>query len=199
MQEESNTIKHRVTAEELKESFHSYLGEKNREILGTIKLKMKETFDKILPVGKPIEGAYFIKGTKTSLPKFKAYFISRCFKKRYDYSSFMLKDYVEGIKNGNENELFIAGIEKDVLFLYIHGDKSGIGGTDGWIGVTVVDRVVTRKRKGQTTVILSERDFPSIEESKEIRIVDLGGAQVAEIMQNVDVNKSTDSGSAPCY
>lgn len=201
MQEEGNTIKHRVTAEELKDSFHRYLGEKNREALSQMKLKMKETFDKLLPLDKPIEGAYFVKGTQSALLKFKAYFVSRCFKKRYEYATFMLKEYVEGLTENNDNELFVSGREKEVLFLYLHGSTSGSGGTNNWIASTTIDKTVNRKRKGQTTVILSEKNFPLIEDSKEIRVIDLGGAQVAEVIQNVNLTKAPDSTGnvGPCY
>jgi hypothetical protein len=148
--------------------------------------------------------AYFIKGAPSMLKKFKAFFITRCVKERYDYSSMMLKDYIEGITDKNEDELFIAGIGRSLIFLYLHGEVAGIGNTDNWMGAAALDRMVNRKREGLITVLLSERNFPQIEGSEEVTKIDLGGALAAiraeNAIQNIRAREDdNDSGVTTVY
>lgn len=201
MQEEKeNTIKHVVTKEEVLESLRQYLGEKNREVLNTISPKKRGIFNDSLPVVN--EKAYFVKGSEKLLNQFKAFFIAKCAQKRYEYATFMLKDYVEGLAEKNDNELFVAGSEKELLFLYLHGEASGTGETDKWMATSTLDKMANRKRKGFITVVLSERDLPIIEGSKEVRIINLGGAQkaldVESAIQTVK-NKEDDTDTFVCY
>ena len=180
MQEESleleNSIQHRVTKEDVDESIREYLGE-YVNVLREISLKEYEIFTQLLPKVQRI--AYFVKGNQQILKKFKAYFIARCVLERYDYSSIMLKDYIEGITDKNSDELFIAGISRSLIFLYLHGEVSGLGNTDNWMGAATLDKMVNRKREGLITVLLSERDFPQVENSPEVKVVNLGGALAA--------------------
>ena len=108
------------------------------------------------------------------LKKFRAYFIALCSIQRYSYSTVMLKEYVAGLAD-KDDDVTMMGVE-ELLFMYLHGEISGVGGTDAWIGATAVDRIANRKRKGLVTVVLSERAFPYIEGSKEVKVIDLGGA-----------------------
>ena len=180
MQEESleleNSIQHRVTKEDVDESIREYLGEYVNVLKG-ISLKEYEIFTQLLP--KVQRTAYFVKGNQQILKKFKAYFIARCVLERYDYSSIMLKDYIEGITDKSSDELFIAGISRSLIFLYLHGEVSGLGNTDNWMGAATLDKMVNRKREGLITVLLSERDFPQVENSPEVKVVNLGGALAA--------------------
>ena len=203
MQEESlekeNSIQHRVTKEDVKNSIKEYLG-KYVDILKKISLKEYEIFQKLLP--KVERTAYFVKGSKEMLKKFKAFFIAKCSLERYEYSSMMLKNYVEGLTDKNDNELFIAGINRELMFLYLHKATAGIGNTDNWMAAAALDRIVNRERKGLITVLLSERDFPQVENSDEVKKIDLGGAftvitaenaiqsmKKKESMKNTDMSK----------
>ena len=177
--EQENSIKHRVTMQEVHESIREYMGDYT-DVLKELTLKEYDTFTELLP--KVQKTAYFVKGNQSMLRKFKAFFIARCVLERYDYSSMMLKDYVEGISEKSDDELFIAGINRDLVFLYLHKEVSGIGKTDDWMGAAALDRMVNRKREGLITVVLSERDFPQIESSDEIKKIDLGGAWTANKM-----------------
>ena len=184
-EEQKNSIKHRVTKEDVYSSIKEYLG-KYADVLRDISIKEYETFTKLLP--KVERKAYFVKGSESMLKKFKAYFIAKCVIERYDYASFMLKSYIEGLSTNNDNELFLAGISKELLFLYLHHEASGTGGTENWIATSTLDRMVNRKREGLITVLLSERTFPTIEKSKEITCIDLGGAK-----KGLDVKAALDS------
>ena len=192
---EENSIKHNVTKDEVIESFRQYLGEKNRELLASTSPKELEIFSSLLP--KVEKEAYFIKGKQETINKFKSYFIARCIKERYEYATFMLKEYVEGLAEKRDSELFLAGSEKELLFLYLHGETSGVGNTNNWIGSNIIDRMVNRKRKGLITVILSEKDFPLIENSEEINVINLGGAQktaqVEEAISNIKAKTINDN------
>lgn len=188
--EQENSVQHRVTKEDVDESIREYLGE-YVNTLKEISIKEYEVFTKLLP--KVQRTAYFIKGNQQILRKFKAYFIARCVLERYDYSSIMLKDYIEGITEKNSDEFFIAGISRSLIFLYLHGEVAGIGNTDNWMGAAALDRMVNRKREGLITVLLSERAFPQIESSPEVKVINLGGALAAikaeGALQNIRVRE----------
>ena len=187
LEEKDNSIKHRVTIDDAYGSIKEYLG-KYADIIKSISVKERETFVKVLPnVQKTF---YFVKGREALLKKFKAYFIAKCALERYEYSSMMMKDYIEGIVNKNDNELFIAGINKSLLFLYLHGSSAGIGNSDNWLASVLLDKAVNRKREGLITVILSEKDFPQIEGSKEVKIINLGGAEISATLQDLKEQKS---------
>ena len=194
LETQENSIKHQVTKEEIIESFECYLGEKNLKNLRKITLKERELYEKLLP---SIGNAYFVKGKGSSLKKFKAYFLARCLAKRYESATFMLKDYVTGLTEKNDDELFTAGVEKELLFLYLHREVSGWGNTDNWLASTTIDKVANRKRKGLKTVILSERDFPLLETSKELKVINIGGAETAqraeEVLQKMQGNDNNNN------
>ena len=190
-----NTIKHEVTKEELIGSFEQYLGEKNLKNLRKVTPKERALYESLLP---SVDKSYLVKGKSSSLKKFKAYFLARCFGKRYESATFMLKDYIEGLTD-KDDDLFFSSSDKELLFLYIHGESSGWGNTDNWIASTTIDKVANRRRKGLKTVILSERDFPLLENTKELRIINLGGAEkaqkaeeVAQKIQGTSTNASFD-------
>ena len=211
MQEESleqeNSIKHRVTKTDINNSLKEYLG-KYALVFKEFTTKDYELFQRVLP--KVEKTAYLVKGSQEILRKFKAYFIIKCVMDRYEYSSFMLKDYIEGLSTRNDNELFLAGVSKELLFLYLHHESSGTGGTENWIATATLDRMVNRKREGLITVLLSERTFPIIEKSKEVTVISLGGAKrvadtkaaIDDINQNKAGEKETEEPSKTykaCY
>ena len=198
LEEKESSLSYKVTKEDVNESIKEYLG-KYTEVLKSLSMEEYKLFQKLLP--KVARIAYFVKGDKEILKKFKAFFIAKCVLERYDYSSIMLKDYIEGLMNKSDNELFVAGVNRELLFLYLHKESSGSGNTDNWVGSTTLDRIVNRERKGLITVIFSERDFPQIEKSDEVRIIDLGGAAKAIKAQNaVQSSKTNDnSQSTTCY
>ena len=177
MQQESNVARTKITQEYLENDFDRYVGSKVKKVLSKTTLEQMNFFESHL---KSIKGAYFVKGSRKLLKKFQAYFIARCVTKAYSYSTFMLKKFIGELADNTNDELFLAGASKDVLFLYLHGEVSGIGNTDNWISSTTIDTVANRSRKGLITVVLSEREFPSIENSKEFKVINIGGAEKAK-------------------
>lgn len=177
MQQESNVARTKITQEYLENDFDRYVGSKVKKVLSKTTLEQMNFFESHL---KSIKGAYFVKGSRKLLKKFQAYFIARCVTKAYSYSTFMLKKFIKELADNTNDELFLAGASKDVLFLYLHGEVSGIGNTDNWISSTTIDTVANRSRKGLITVVLSEREFPSIENSKEFKVINIGGAEKAK-------------------
>lgn len=185
LETQENSIKHNITKEEVFDSFDKYLGEKNLKNLRKITPKEREFLEKKLP---SIGNVYFVKGKLSSLKKFKAYFLARCLDKMYETATFMLKEYIEGLtENRDDDDMFYMSADKELIFLYIHGECSGWGNTDNWIATTTIDKVANRRRKGLKTVILSERDFPLLEGSKEFKgsVINLGGAEKAQKAEEV--------------
>ena len=162
---ENNIVHAKVTQEYLENDFDRYVGTRVKDLLSQTTLKQMEFFD--TKIGK-IKGAYFVKASKSLLDKFQAYFIAKCAPKAYSYSTFMLKDFLSGLINNIGDELFVAGTGKDVLFLYLHGELSGIGNTDNWVSTSTVDIAANRTRKGLITVVLSERQLELLKVSSKL-------------------------------
>lgn len=199
IQQENSALSHKITKETLEEEFKAYVKESNVKILNKLTTKECDILESLITSTK---GAYFVKGSRKSLKRFRAYFIAKCLFNKPRYATFMLKEYIEGLSEKNDDETFISGSEKELLFLHLHGEASGTGGTDNWIALATIDRVANRKRKGLTTVILSERDFPLMEGSKEFKVIDLGGSRKAINTEAAiqRVNNSKDSGETrPSY
>ena len=190
VQQKSNVVQNKITQEYLENDFERYVGVKVKSILSKTTLEEMKSFESYL---EKMKKAYFVKGTKSLLKKFQAYFIAKCASKAYSYSTFMLKKFIEGVTENTSDELFNAGASKDVLFLYLHGEASGIGNTDNWLSTTTIDIVANRTRKGLITVLLSERAVPTMESCKEFKVIDLGGAakakEIAQVLESVKSNE----------
>lgn len=201
LQEESiqkeNSIKHVVTKDDLFEEFRQYLGPKYNEILSTIKPKTLSVFTDLLK--KVEKTVYFVKGDQEILKQFQAYFIAKCLKERYEYATFMLREYIDAKFDKSDNELFVSGSEKELVFLYLHSESTGSDNMDAWIFRSTLDKIINRKRKDLITVILSERSVPIFEKSKDVKVINLGGARKAQNIQNAKEEHSaqdTTEGSA---
>lgn len=176
VQQESAVRHTKITKEYLENDFDRYVGEKVKKILQRTTLKQMKLFESLV---SSTRGAYFVKGSRKMLRRFQAYFIAKCASKAYSYATFMLKEFVEGYTENSDDDAFVAGRGKDLLFLYLHREAAGTGNTDTWMGKTALDKITNRKRKGLVTVVLSEREFPVLEGSKELKVLDLGGAEKA--------------------
>ena len=193
VQQENSIVRTKVTQEYLENDFERYVGSKVMKILNKTTIEQMKFFESKIGV---IKGAYFIRGSRKFLRRFRAYFVARCAPKAYSYSTFMLKKFIEGLTDNNNNdELFIAGASKDVLFLYLHKQLSGIGNTDNWLCTTTVDIAANRTRKDLITVILSEREVPSMENSGEFKVIDIGGADKAKEISEVFAKIANDGTS----
>ena len=173
-----NSVKEKkVSKEDKDESISIYLGEENLKYLQSITSVEYKKF-KSLNLN-PTE-SYFVKGSRKILQKFKAFFIAICAYERYSYSTFMLRDYVEGLAEKEDDLSFLAGAERELLFLYLHGESSGTGNTETWLASITVDKIANRKRKGLVTVILSERSFPIIESSEDVIVINLENTKISK-------------------
>ena len=193
--------KRKISKADSDESIASYLGETNLKYLKSI---TKEEYEIFTNLKVNTKRSYFVKGTPKLLKKFRAYFIALCSIQRYSYSTVMLKEYVVGLAD-KDDDVTMMGVE-ELLFMYLHGETSGVGGTDAWIGATAVDRIANRKRKGLVTVVLSERSFPYIEGSKEVKVIDLGGASktvtvedAVQVVKSKEVEGSTEGVVKPSF
>ena len=166
----SNIEKKPITQEDINQEIDDYLGE-NKKL---IKSLTKEDYKTLKALNIDTAKSYFVKGDQKKLLKFMAYFILKGVLERPSYSKVMLKEYVEGTLDRSDELSSILGTERQLLFLYLHREVSGIGNTEAWIATTSLDKITTRNRKGLVTVVLSERDFPILEKSEELISVDLG-------------------------
>ena len=192
---ENSIQKRSVTKEDVTESIREYLGDDNCKILKSITLEEYNMFTSFK--ASPTK-SYFVKGIASKLKKFQVYFIALCSQKRYSYSTFMMKDYVSGLAERTDDLTFLMGADKELLFLYLHGETSGIGNTDAWLGYSALDKIANRNRKGLVTVVLSERDFPLLEGSNELENLNLGGAVTAQTVE-VAVSKVKGSSVSPDF
>lgn len=194
--------KRHISKADSDESIASYLGEDNLKYLKSI---TKEEYELFTSLNININSSYFVKGKSKILKKFRAYFIALCAIERYTYSTVMLKEYIVGLSEKSDDLASIMGVE-ELLFMYLHGESSGVGGTDAWICATALDRIANRKRKGLVTVVLSERSFPSFENSREVRVIDLGGSlkavtteEAAQAVKNNTAGESTEGKVRPSF
>lgn len=167
-----------VTKEDKDESISIYLGKENLEAL---KSMTSDEYKKFKSFNlNPSKNSYFVKGDRKSLLKFRAFFVALCAYERYSYSTFMIKDYIEGLAERNDDLSFLAGAERELLFLYVHGESSGTGNSEIWLASSTVDRIASRKRKGLITVVLSERSFPIIEASEDVEVINLTNVKISK-------------------
>lgn len=176
---ESNIEKKPITQEDINQEIDDYLGENKKVIQSFTKADYK--LFKSLKVDTT--KSYFVKGTQEKLKKFMAYFVLKGVLDRPSYSMVMLKEYVEGTIDRSDELSSLLGTERQLLFLYLHGETSGLGNTDAWIATTSLDKIATRNRKNLVTVVLSERDFPILENSQELITVNLGGVVTAKSVE----------------
>ena len=179
---ESNIPKSPIKRGDVNKEIESYLGEDNLKLIRSLtegELAKLKSY-KINP-----SQSYFVKGSKEKLDKFMAYFLAKCVYSRPSYMKIMLKEYIEGYLDRHDEGTFLLGADKQLLFLYLHKEVSGIGNTDAWIGTSTLDKVANRNRKGLVTVVLSERTFDILEESSEFKVIQLGGATITESVKRV--------------
>lgn len=140
-----------------------------------------------------IESSYFVKGNELILKKFKAFYLTRCLKKRPLYTQCSIYDYADGLSSADKDE-FGLNVSKDLLFLYMHCHMTDLGRSRQWLTSTVVNKVADRNRIGLVTVILSEVNVPEFEDCGELKVVDFGGVITKAIMKNIETGKPSSSG-----
>lgn len=201
LEEPNVVLSKRVTQEDVNDSINIYVGEENLKVLRNI---TKKEYELLQSLNLNSTSSYFVKGSRNQLKMFKAFFIAKCAYERYSYAECQLKEYIEGLQDREDDFSFLTGVERELLFLYLHKESSGIGNTDNWLATTALDKITSRNRKGLITVLLSERDFPIVEESDEVKVIDMGGAVMSKnasiIASKIATKVSTSSSTTTaCY
>ncbi len=159
-----------------------YLGPDNWEF---IRKTSKEELLIFQSIDLNTSDSYFVKGNNSLLNKFKAFYLTRCLKKKPLYTQCSIYEYADGVCSADKDE-FGLGVAKDLLFLYMHEHISSIGNSRKWLTETVVNRIADRNRIGLVTVILSETKVPEFEECGELKIIDLSSAQTSSSKANME-------------
>lgn len=149
--------------QEAKESIDSYLGEKEKAILATLTPPVLKLF---MSKKIKLDKSYYVKGTRSLLNKFKAFYLATCLKEtnRPKYSLQMISDRAQMLSGGAVEEL---GAD-EVLFLYAHKVGKDLGKSEEWLAKTIINDVANRNRKGYVTIVLTERDIDLIRDCGEL-------------------------------
>lgn len=161
------------SAELTRAEISAYLGEKRTEILDNFKEKEWEYYESFQ---LDPHQSYFALGDKDSLAKFEAYFLFLCGFEKPLYKKYMILEYSELLRaDSNQDESLNMGVDNELVILYSHNVDMGIGNTDLWVYKSVLNKVVCRNREGNPTLILSERAVSLLQNSGEMKVVNLGG------------------------
>ena len=182
---------------DLRDEISAYLGKIRTAILDVMPQKDWDTFKKLKINPKK---SYFVKGTKAKLKKFEAYFLFLAAYEKPLYKNYLFEEYAKILTapaNDTEMDEYGIGIDRELIILYIHDVQMGVGNTTGWLTVTVLNKIANRNRQGNTTIVLSERDFVGFQNTPELIYIDLGGAtcnaQLSEIAEDIaNKNKEKD-------
>ena len=102
------------------------------------------------------------------LKKFACFYLMS---KTVNFNSYMMYDFASGICNPSEEM-----IESDVIVLYCHKHVYDIGKTEDWMGKTILCKIASRNRRGDRTILLTERDLPSLRNSGEFEVITLSSS-----------------------
>lgn len=151
-----------------------YLGQTNWELIKKTSERELKLFQK-----KPIDidKSYLVLGTEDLLKKYRAFFLTRCIKKRPLYAQYSMHDYATELSSGIRDDGGL-NVDMDLIFLYRHKHQMVTDKAEDWLVETVLNKVANRNRDGLTTVILSEIGMPTLESSGELIVVNLSGAAV---------------------
>lgn len=176
----------------LREEIAAYLGTEKTKILDNFK---PEDWKKFQELQLNTKKSYFVKGTSKRLKKFEAYFLFLCAYKKPLYKRYLIEEYKDILTApvNNSDDLDEVGVDRELVFLYMHNVEMGVGNTTGWVTITILNKIANRNRHGNSTVVLSERDFPAFQSTEELEVIDLGGAstsaQASAIAENIKKSK----------
>lgn len=158
-----------------------YLGQTNWELIkrtseGELKLFQKFPID--------LSKSYIVLGTEDLLNKYRAFFLTRCLKKRPLYAQYSMHDYASELSSPIKDDGGL-NVDMDLIFLYRHRHLLALGRSEEWLEETVLNKVANRNRDGLVTVILSEVHMPALEHSEEMKIIDFLGVVTNERKEQV--------------
>lgn len=176
---------------ELLEFAEKYLGEHNWSFFKKITKDDFKLFQKF-PID--VNKSYLVYGNTELLNKFKAFYLTRCVKKRPIYSQYFILEYAEAL-SGNTKDDFGLGIDQDLIFLYRHNHMQTLGNSEIWLCEAIINKVAERNRDGLVTVILSEQRMQSLDKCGELEVINLSKVVknkiVQEAAQSVSVGITT--------
>ena len=161
---------------ELVKFLRLYLGQSNWEYLKKTTNEEQELFKKT-PID--LNKSYFVFGTPELLNKYKAFYLTRCVKKRPLYSQYFMDDYAKELSSSTKDD-YGLNVDQDLIFLYKNNHEYSFGNSEAWLKETVLNKIANRNRDGLVTVVLSELRMKTLEESGELVFINLAG-KVASI------------------
>ena len=176
-----------------------YLGQANWENLKKTSDKELASFQK---AQVDIKQSYIVYGNKDLLDKFKAFYLTRCLKSRPLYMQCFVTDYANELMSSTKDE-YGLNVDQDLVFLYIHKHSiSTLGRSETWLTETILNKVASRNRDGLITVILSEVRVPSLEDSSELKVINLSNVATkgsTKIPTSSFINGEVNANSKPVY
>lgn len=169
-----------------------YLGQSNWEY---IKKTTKEELELFKKTPIDLNKSYFIIGNSSLLNKYKAFYLTRCVKKRPLYSQYFMDEYANALSSSTKDE-FGLNVDQDLIFLYKNNHEYSFGNSELWLAETTRNKIANRNRDGLVTVILSEIRIPILEESGELEVIDLteGAISIAtkRALESTDIKEIID-------
>lgn len=169
-----------------------YLGQTNWEY---IKKTSKEELELFKSTPIDLNRSYFVLGNPELLNKYKAFYLTRCVKKRPLYSQYFMDEYASALSSSTKDE-FGLNIDQDLIFLYKNNHEYSFGNSETWLRETVLNKVTNRNRDGLITVILSEIRMPILEESGELEVINLAGGATSiatkKILESASIKEIID-------
>ena len=173
---------------ELLEFAEKYLGERNCNFFKKITKDELKLFQKF-PID--INKSYLVYGNTELLNKFKAFYLTRCIKKRPIYSQYFILEYAEAL-SGNTKDEFGLGIDQDLIFLYRHNHMQTLGNSETWLRETILNKVAERNRDGLVTIILSEQRMQTLENCGELAVINLSKVVLNKTIQEAAQSTSVE-------
>ena len=173
---------------ELEGQGKDFLGDYYWALYQKIKLNKKE-FELFKKFPIDVNKSYLVYGNTDLLEKFKAFYLTRCIKKRPRYAQFFIREYAETL-SGNTKDEFGLGVDFELLFIYRHNHMQTIGNSELWLCETVLNKIAERNRDGWVTVVLSEQRMPILEKCGELEIINLSKVVLNQTIQEVTQDMS---------
>ena len=161
-----------------------YLGNNNWNYL---KKTSKEEFELFKKYDIDLSKSYIVLGSSDLLNKFKAFYLTRCIKRRPLYDQFYMDVYASQISSTVKDD-FGLNVDSDLIFLYKNNHSFTFGNSDAWLKETVLNKIANRNRDGLVTIILTEMSLPTLENSGELIPINLAG-----VIMNQNKTKSLSS------
>lgn len=153
-----------------------YLGQNNWKYL---KKTSKEELEIFKKNNLDLNKSYIVLGNADLLNKFKAFYLTRCIKKRPLYSQFYMDEYASQLSSGTKDE-YGLNIDQDLIFLYKNNHSFTFGNSEAWLKETVLNKIANRNRDGLITIVLTEISLPELENSGELIFINLAGIKSAQ-------------------